>query len=165
MYELEFHAPQNKILKILNEQRKIGNFCDVIIKLSNDFQMFAHFCVIAPQSDFVGNKYFVQEDMQFSIHNPLQIEVCNFDCEECLSDVLAFMYCEDVTILGSEHEEHCKHLGKMLSIQELVKVLNRGGTIGDTPIEEPIADDKPDIILQIEGKQSVKQRGTGFQYK
>lgn len=164
----EFHAPQNKILKILNEQRKTGHFCDVIIKLSNDFQMFAHFCVIAPQSDFVGNKYFVQADMQFSIHNPLQIEVCNFDCEECLCDVLAFMYCEDVTIFGAEHEEHCKHLGKMLSIQELVKVLHRDGVPACDNLnvsEEPVAGIKPDIILQVEGKQIVKQRGSGFQYK
>lgn len=166
----EFEAPQNRILKILNEQRQTGQFCDVIIQLNNDFKVWAHFCVIAPQSDFIGNKYFVQEDMQFSIHNPMIIEVCAFACEECLRDVLDFMYCEDVTIFGAEHEDHVRHLGKLLSIQELNKVLNRDADIATEPTMFAVAPadigaDKPNIILQVEGKQITKHRGSGFQYK
>lgn len=171
MNDFPVNPPQNRILRQLNEQRLTGQFCDVRIRLNNpDFQVWAHFCVIAPQSDFVGNKYFQQQDMQFSIHNPLTIRVCRFECEECLCDVLAYMYGEDVTILGAEHEQHIRHLGKLLSIQELTNMLNRTVNIG---CEESAAiETTDDIILQVEDCGSVanfgnvvQQRGSGFQYK
>lgn len=97
------------------------------------------------------------------------IEVCTFECEECLHDVLDFMYCEDVTIFGADHEDHVRHLGKLLCIQELNKVLNRDADIvtestrsATAPTDNGV--DKPDIILQVEGKQITKHRSS-FQYK
>lgn len=181
MNDFPVAPPQDRILRQLNEQRLTGQFCDVRIRLNNpDFQVWAHFCVIAPQSDFVGSKYFQQQDMQFSIHNPLTIRVCRFECEECLCDVLAYMYGEDVTILGAEHEQHIRHLGKLLSIQELTKLLNRAAVTAAA--DEPSvvvgpADVTDDIILQVEdcgrpldgsgsGSETiVQQRRSGFQYK
>lgn len=86
------------------------------IMVSNDVVIIA---VIAPQSGFVGNKYFVQETMQFSIHNPLIIEIINFDCSECLSLILDFMYTHEMFKCSEEHVEHIKHLVKLLSVSGL----------------------------------------------
>ena len=139
---------ENKIIKYLNDQRKTGQFCDIIIKLSNNFQVYGHFCVLAPQSDFVGNKYFTQETLQFSIHNPLKIEICNFDCDECLCDIVDFMYSENITIFG-EHENHIKHLSKLLSVNDLLA---------------KTSEEKPNVILKVEGINPKTKINT-FQYK
>lgn len=141
--------PINNVLRILNDQRKTGQFCDITIKLSNDFQIWAHFCVLAPQSDFIGDKYFLQKDMQFSIHNPLKIEIFNFNCEECLSDLLDLVYCEEVAIFG-EHLEHMKNLTKMLSIHDtniLKSAISQPATI--------VSDDVSAILPTDEFKNSA----------
>lgn len=152
----DYETSANKILNILNEQRRTGQFCDVIIKLNTGFSMPCHFCVIASQSLFVGNKYFLQKDMQFSIHNPLTIEIYNFECEECLSYIIDFMYCsQDVTIYG-DHSEHIKLLIKILRIdnaQELKQLFS---------VESEAVNAK-DIIFKVENKQ--RRINHGFQYK
>lgn len=150
----DYETSDNKILNILNEQRRTGQFCDVIIKLNTGFSMPCHFCVIASQSLFVGNKYFLQKDMQFSIHNPLTIEIYDFECEECLSYIIDFMYCsQDVTILG-DHYEHIKLLIKILRIDNALELKQFFAVESDAVNTE-------DIILK------VKQRriNHGFQYK
>lgn len=148
-----------KILKLLNEQRKIGQYCDVTIKLNNNIQQWAHFCIIAPQSDFIGNKYFQQEKMQFSIHNPLEIEICNFNCEECLNDVIDYLYCNDVTIFD-EHAEHIDHLCKILCIPNILKCSTTKDV--DNLLEQP----KNDDVFKVEEKHDHRLRNAGaFEYK
>lgn len=78
--------------------------------------------VIAPQSGFVGNKYFIQEAMQFSIHNPLIIEIINFECKECLCYILDYFYSNADLEFMEEHEEHVKHLVKLLGVPELASL-------------------------------------------
>lgn len=66
----------------------------------------------------------MQETMQFSIHNPLIIEIINFDCKECLGFILDYLYSHRMVKYGEEHEEHLKHLTKLLIIQELDEIFN-----------------------------------------
>ncbi len=152
----DFESPDNKILNILNEQRRTGQFCDVIIKLNTGFSMPCHFCVIASQSLFVGNKYFLQKDMQFSIHNPLTIEIYDFECEECLSYIIDFMYCsQDMQPILGDHYEHIKLLIKILRIDNALELKQFFADV------QPETVNTEDIILK------VKQRriNHGFQYK
>lgn len=157
----ELTSREDRILKILNSQRKSGRFCDITLKLNNDFQVWAHFCVLAPQSNFVGDNYFLQKDMQFSIHNPLKIEIFNFDCEECLCDIMDFVYGDEMTeqsIISGEHEDHIQHLCKILSLQE---VLGRLAKKKGEPAIQEIA--KETVKFEVQDKQQKKS--AIFQYK
>lgn len=151
----DFETSGNKILNILNEQRRTGQFCDVIFKLNTGFSIPCHFCVIAPQSLFVGNKYFLQKDMQFSIHNPLTIEICDFECEECLSYIIDFMYCsQDVTLLG-DHYEHIKLLIKILRIDNALE-LKQLFAVQSEAVNTP-----EEIVMKVKQRRN----NNGFQYK
>lgn len=152
--------PPNKVLRKLNDQRKTGQFCDITIKLNNDFQVWAHFCVLAPQSDFVGDKYFLQKDMQFSIHNPLKIEIFNFECEECLCDLMDLVYCSEEVAIFGEHVEHMKNLTKMLSIHDQ-NILKGAVAMATTVLDESSAAQK-DLKFQVKCKQ---RKSTSYQYK
>lgn len=152
-------ALPNKVLRILNDQRKTGQFCDITIKLSNDFQVWAHFCVLAPQSDFVGDKYFLQKDMQFSIHNPLKIEIFNYECEECLCDLMDLVYCNEEVVIFGEHEEHMKTLTKMLSIDD-PNMLKGAVAMVTTVSSESVA--HKDIKFQV---KCTQRKSTSYQYK
>lgn len=152
-----FQTTDDKILNILNEQRRTGQFCDVIIKLNSGYSVPCHFCIIASQSLFVGNKYFLQKDLQFSIHNPLKIEICNFDCEDCLGYVIDFMYCsQDFTFIG-DHSEHIKLLIKILRIDDVPDLKQKFLE------EEHVDTEGKDIIFKVENKQ--RRINHGFQYK
>lgn len=112
----------NKILNYLNEQRKNGKFCDVIIKLENTFAIYAHFCIIAPQSTFIGGEHFLQDSWNFSIQNPLTIEIKNFECSECLEVMFDFFYSNDISI-SLEHQMHMKVLGNKLGAVDILQIL------------------------------------------
>lgn len=112
----------NKILNYLNDQRKSGKFCDVIIKLHNEFSIRAHFCVVAPQSSFIGGDQFLQESCNFSIQNPLTIEILNFECNECLEVMFEFFYSNDISIM-LEHKLHMKTLANMLGATDMSHIL------------------------------------------
>lgn len=119
----QIFTTENKLFNILNEQRKSGQFCDVIIKINSEIEMWAHFCVIAAQSTFVGNKYFVQQSsMQFSVFNPLKIEILNFECQQCLSLLLDFIYTKEI-VVEKDHEEHIKLLSRIMELNDLQDVL------------------------------------------
>lgn len=119
----KIYSIENKLFNILNEQRKSGQFCDVIIKINSDIEMWAHFCVIASQSTFVGNKYFVkQNSMQFSVFNPLKIEILKFECQQCLSSLLDFIYTKKI-VVEKDHEEHIKLLSKIMELHDLQELL------------------------------------------
>lgn len=62
--------------------------------------------------------------MQFSIHNPLIIEIINFDCKDCLGFILDYLYSHRLAKYGDEHEDHLKHLIKLLIVHELDEVFN-----------------------------------------
>ncbi|XP_059618634.1 zinc finger protein 771 [Phlebotomus argentipes] len=113
--------PENRVSSLLNKQRKSGRYCDVIVKLNSEFQLCAHFCVLADQSNFVGNKYFTEE-AQFSTKNPLTIEIMNFSCQDCLCDMLDYLYANDI-VVSAEHRTHLKGLSKILQVQELYNLL------------------------------------------
>lgn len=118
----------SKVIQILNDQRRSGEFCDVIIKLVSGAREWAHYCVLAAQSNFVGNQYFRQSDLQFSMHHPITITVNDFDCGECLKRAIDYMYSDDdVFWMASEmncrddhHGPHMQRLGRLLSIEPFV---------------------------------------------
>lgn len=112
----------NNILNNLNNQRKSGKFCDVIIKLHNEFSIHAHFCIVAQQSNFIGGEHFLQESWNFSIHNPLTIEILNFDCSDCLETMFEFFYSNDITI-SLDHKSHMKTLANMLGASDMSQIL------------------------------------------
>lgn len=113
--------PENRVSCLLNKQRKSGRFCDVIVKLNSEFQLCAHFCVLADQSNFIGNKYFTEE-AHFSTKNPLTIEIMNFSCQDCLCDMLDYLYANDI-VVSAEHRAHLKGLSKILQVHELYNLL------------------------------------------
>lgn len=114
----------NKLIEMLNDQRKNAKYCDLIIKLNNDYQVYSHYCVIAPQSDFVGNNYFLHNNLKFSINNPLIIEIQNFDCYYCLELMFDFLYSNDI-ILSQEHEEHFQSLSKKLGVGDILQIFEK----------------------------------------
>lgn len=117
---------ENKVLKNLNDQRINGEFCDVIFKLKNyEYKVYGHFCVIAPQSTFVGGKYFVNSatNVRFSMYHPLIIEIFDFTCNECLQMMFDYMYSKDI-IIPKEHEAHFLLLSKILEVPGLINILS-----------------------------------------
>ncbi|XP_055681264.1 zinc finger protein 501 [Lutzomyia longipalpis] len=118
--------PENRVSSVLNKQRKSGRFCDVIVKLNSQFQLWGHFSVLADQSNFIGSKYFTNE-AQFSIKNPITIEIMNFSCQNCLCDMLDYLYANDI-VVSAEHRTHLKALSKILQVQELYELLGEDET-------------------------------------
>ncbi|XP_075152511.1 uncharacterized protein LOC142226401 [Haematobia irritans] len=116
------HQPlHSKVTNYLNDQRRQGQFCDLILELENGDSIFGHFCVVAAQSRFIGGPHFQQTNLHFSIHNPLKVQIKNFNCSECLQSIGDFFY-EDMVTIVKEHIEHFKHLAKILVVGELMKV-------------------------------------------
>lgn len=125
-----------RLQRILTEQRRSGQFCDVILKLPNGRREWAHYCVLAAQSDFLGSTYFRQADMHFSMHRPMTIEVHDFDCGECLKRAIDSMYsdeddddgvgeevADDAEWNSAEHGSHIQHLGRLLRVEPLTKAM------------------------------------------
>lgn len=135
----------SKLGRILNEQRRTGQLCDVIIRLANGVQISGHFSVLAAQSDFVGSKYCLQKDLQFSIHYPLTIEVQQFECAECLGKTIDFMYSDDDDEVAisedDEHASHVQHLARLLSITALMEKQREADVSKDEAEFEPEADE------------------------
>lgn len=135
----------SKLGRILNEQRRTGHLCDVIIRLANGVQISGHFSVLAAQSDFVGSKYFLQKDLQFSIHYPLTIEVQQFECAECLGKTIDFMYSDvddEVAIFeDDDHASHIQHLARLLSINSLMEKQRKADGSKEEAEFEPEADE------------------------
>lgn len=116
------HQPlHSKVTNYLNDQRRQGQFCDLILELENGESIYGHFCVVAAQSRFIGGSHFQQKTLQFSIHNPLKVKIKNFQCTECLHTIGDFFY-EDMVTIIKEHETHFKHLAKILAVSELMKI-------------------------------------------
>ncbi|GAB0099321.1 zinc finger and BTB domain-containing protein 24 [Sergentomyia squamirostris] len=134
--------PENRVSSLLNKQRKSGYLCDVIVKLNSQFQLCAHFCILADQSSFIGNKYFTEE-AQFSAKNPLTIEIMNFSCQDCLCDMLDYFYAKDI-VVSTEHRPHLKVLSKILQVQDLYNLLCED----DAEIPEEINKTELDLMAQ-----------------
>ncbi|KAL9930694.1 promyelocytic leukemia zinc finger isoform 1-T1 [Glossina fuscipes fuscipes] len=116
------HQPlHSKVTNYLNDQRRQGQFCDLILELESGDSIFGHFCVVAAQSRFIGGSHFLQKSLQFSIHNPLKVTIKNFNCSECLQTIGDFFY-EDVVSIVKEHEPHFKQLAKILIVSEILKL-------------------------------------------
>ena len=72
--------------------------------------------------------------MQFSIHNPLIIEIINFECKECLCYILDYFYSNGDLEFLEEHEEHVKHLVKLLVVPELASIFKESDeSVKETP--------------------------------
>ncbi|KAM7353375.1 promyelocytic leukemia zinc finger isoform 2-T3 [Cochliomyia hominivorax] len=116
------HQPlHSKVTNYLNDQRRQGQFCDLILELESGDSIYGHYCVVAAQSRFIGGSHFQQKTLQFSIHNPLKVKIKNFQCSECLQTIGDFFY-EDMVTIIKEHEEHFKQLAKILVVGELMKI-------------------------------------------
>lgn len=116
------HQPlHSKVTNYLNDQRRQGQYCDLILELENGDSIYGHFCVVAAQSRFIAGPHLQQKTLQFSIHNPLKVHIQNFSCFECLQTIGDFFY-EDMVTIIKEHEQHFKQLAKILGVSELMKV-------------------------------------------
>lgn len=117
------HQPlHSKVSNYLNNQRRTGQFCDLLLELDSDdapCTCSVHFCVVAAQSQLIGLKQ--QKQQQFSIHNPLKVTIRNFNCTLCLHTIVDFFY-EDIVSVSKEHESHFRELAKILSVTELLNL-------------------------------------------
>lgn len=117
------HQPlHSKVSNYLNNQRRTGQFCDLLLELDSDdapCTCSVHFCVVAAQSQLIGLKQ--QKQQQFSIHNPLKVTIRNFNCTICLHTIVDFFY-EDIVSVSKEHESHFRELAKILSVTELLNL-------------------------------------------
>ncbi|KAH8377451.1 hypothetical protein KR093_005588 [Drosophila rubida] len=117
------HQPlHSKVSNYLNNQRRTGQFCDLLLELDSDdanSTCSVHFCVVAAQSQLIGLKQ--QKQQQFSIHNPLKVTIRNFNCTICLHTIVDFFY-EDIVSVSKEHESHFRELAKILSVTELLNL-------------------------------------------
>ncbi|XP_037808039.1 zinc finger and BTB domain-containing protein 24 isoform X2 [Lucilia sericata] len=152
------HQPlHSKVTNYLNDQRRQGQFCDLILELESGDSIYGHFCVVAAQSRFIGGSHFQQKTLQFSIHNPLKVTIKNFQCTECLQTIGDFFY-EDMVTIIKEHETHFKQLAKILVVGELMKIFQipeeSNEIIEITKGEcSGIAED----LIKVEEEQDVKQ--------
>uniref|UniRef100_A0A1I8PCG4 Protein krueppel n=1 Tax=Stomoxys calcitrans TaxID=35570 RepID=A0A1I8PCG4_STOCA len=139
------HQPlHSKVTNYLNDQRRQGQFCDLILELESGDSIYGHFCVVAAQSRFIGGPHFQQTTLHFSIHNPLKVQIKNFNCTECLQSIGDFFY-EDMVTIVKEHIQHFKHLAKILVVGELMKVFQ-------------IPEETPEII-EIKGGPAALKEG------
>lgn len=141
----------SNVLQLLNQQRRqhncssgfAGKFCDVLIQLlphqappvsdadaepnSKRVTAAGNFCILASQSTFVGDSFFVKGRVPFSIHNPLSIDLTvdeRHRCDECLLAVLDFAYDQPVQIDTDDvHFEHMFGLATMLGLTDLLLAL------------------------------------------
>lgn len=115
------HQPlHSKVSNYLNNQRRTGQFCDLLLELDSDdsLSLSVHFCVLAAQSQFINSN---QKQQQFSIHNPLKITIRNFSCTQCLHTIVDFFY-EDLVSVSKEHELHFRELAQILAVTELLNL-------------------------------------------
>lgn len=155
-----------------------GQFCDVLIQLrpasANSacrFAAAANFCVLAAQSTFIGDQFFVDGGVPFSIQTPLTIELAGdgHQCEECLLKAMDFVYDEPVQLeLGSEHVEHLRGMASMLGLAELWTALesvvqkNQEQQL-EAALSAPVIDE---IVLHFdEVPDKPLSRAGAFQYK
>ncbi|XP_037957212.1 zinc finger protein 724 [Teleopsis dalmanni] len=122
------HQPlHSKVSNYLNDQRRTGQYCDLIIALSDtEHFVFAHYCVVGAQSRYVGGPHLIQKLLQFSIHNPLKIIINDFKCAQCLQTMVDFFY-EDIVSIATEHEMHFKTLANRLEVTELLSLYQSKG--------------------------------------
>ncbi|EDW04026.1 zinc finger protein 16 [Drosophila grimshawi] len=117
------HQPlHSKVSNYLNNQRRTGQFCDLLLQLDSDdapCTCSVHFCVVAAQSQLIGLNQ--QKQQQFSIQNPLKVTIRNFNCTVCLHTIVDFFY-EDIVSVSKEHESHFRELAKILSVTELLNL-------------------------------------------
>ncbi|KAH8333686.1 hypothetical protein KR059_002368 [Drosophila kikkawai] len=117
------HQPlHSKVSNYLNNQRRTGQFCDLLLELDSDdalsLSLSVHFCVLAAQSQLINTN---QKQQQFSIHNPLKITIRNFSCSQCLHTIVDFFY-EDIVSVSKEHEPHFRELAQILAVTELLNL-------------------------------------------
>ncbi|XP_052851457.1 zinc finger protein 311 [Drosophila gunungcola] len=115
------HQPlHSKVSNYLNNQRRTGQFCDLLLELDSDdsLNLSVHFCVLAAQSQLINTN---QKQQQFSIHNPLKITIRNFSCTQCLHSIVDFFY-EDMVSVSKEHMPHFRELAQILAVTELLNL-------------------------------------------
>jgi len=115
------HQPlHSKVSNYLNNQRRTGQFCDLLLELDSDdtLSLSVHFCVLAAQSQLINTN---QKQQQFSIHNPLKITIRDFSCSQCLHTIVDFFY-EDIMSVSKEHEPHFRQLAQILAVTELLNL-------------------------------------------
>ncbi|XP_017049092.1 zinc finger protein OZF [Drosophila ficusphila] len=127
------HQPlHSKVSNYLNNQRRTGQFCDLLLELDSDdsLSLSVHFCVLAAQSQLINTN---QKQQQFSIHNPLKITIRNFSCTQCLHTIVDFFY-EDIVSVSKDHEPHFRELAQILAVTELLNLyqLQPSGEVKET---------------------------------
>lgn len=128
----------------------VGKYCDVLIQLRSEsstgdtlqatnannriISAAANFCVLAAHSTFIGDRFFLEGGVQFSIHKPLTIQLTGGAalCEECLRKAIDFVYDEPVELeLGSGHAQHLRDLASTLGFEELRLAVENVLKLGD----------------------------------
>ncbi|XP_030384104.1 zinc finger protein 615 [Scaptodrosophila lebanonensis] len=137
------HQPlHSKVSNYLNNQRRCGEFCDLMLELENtDDIVKLHFCVVAAQSQLIGVTYFQQSQNKFSIHNPLKVTIQNFKCSHCFHTIVDFFY-EDIVTISKEHEPHFRELAKILAVTELLNLYQIGSEVEPAKDEPGTAEPK-----------------------
>ncbi|XP_053959819.1 zinc finger and BTB domain-containing protein 24 [Anastrepha ludens] len=169
------HKPlHSKVSNYLNNQRRSGQYCDLIIELELDtatddgIAEFGHFCVVGAQSRFIGGPQFIQKSLQFSIHNPLKVTINNFSCTRCLHTMMEFFY-EDVVSIAKEHEPHFKQLAKILAVTELMKLFEMPEdpiTTADASGEKILkqeCDHSTDLVVDVDVDNSTVRPAAGME--
>lgn len=194
-----------RLSALLNQQRRHGGhgqYCDVVLQLlatttttgggDDDDEaphqrrrrttVPANFCVLAARSSFIGDRYFADGNVPFSVHNPLVVELTadGHQCAQCLRSAVDFVYDEPVPVeLGSAHVQHLRDLAAILGLAELLAVLERLADLKQTAgVALPTAAaaaattpaaavaDEPQLVLQYEEvPEKLLSRAGAFQYK
>ncbi|XP_017839198.2 zinc finger protein OZF [Drosophila busckii] len=145
------HQPlHSKVSNYLNNQRRTGQFCDLLLELESDdapCTCSVHYCVVAAQSQLIGIKQ--QKQQQFSIHNPLKIKITNFSCNVCLQTIVDFFY-EDIVSVSKEHEQHFRELAKILAVTELLNLYQLDQSNDNNISIEPKAGEANELDHQLQ---------------
>lgn len=169
------HKPlHSKVSNYLNNQRRSGQYCDLVIELEADtagddsIAQFGHFCVVGAQSRFIGGPQFIQKSLHFSIHNPLKVTINNFSCTQCLHTMMEFFY-EDVVSIAKEHEPHFKQLARILAVTELMNLFELTEELVPTANasrekilkQESVRIADPDAVIEVDNAtvRSVEKEG------
>lgn len=173
----------SRLPEMLNQQRRHGSHgrhCDVVLQLlaggadpSTRTTVPGHFCVLASHSSFIGDRFFADGNVPFSVHNPLVVELTAdaHQCEQCLRAVVDFAYDEPVHVqLGTGHVQHLRDLAAILGLADLLAVLEAladdGAVKTTTTAAAAAAVVDEQLVLQYEEvPEKLLSRAGAFQYK